>query len=102
MATSDASSNSSERMHPFTKGDPLYDFPHATPKTLTKEYLEKLTEELKEQGHYDPEVAHSLEKRVMECFIVNVVAKKYTPEEASEIGQLILDIRKIPFSRWFA
>jgi hypothetical protein len=80
----------------------LYDFPHATPDTLTKEYLEKLIAELEYQGSCDPEVAHSLEKTAMECFITNVVAKKYTVEEASIIGKLILDIQKIPFSRWFA
>lgn len=82
--------------------EPLYNFPFPTPETLTKEYLEKLIVELKRQGSHDDEVAHRLEKAAMDCFIINVVAKKYTPEEASELGQLILDIKKIPFSRWFA
>ena len=82
--------------------EPLYDFPRPTSDTLTKEYLEKLIAVLKEQGDSDPEVAHSLEKAAMNCFITNVVAKKYTPEEASEIGQLILDIHMIPFPRWYA
>lgn len=80
----------------------LYDFPKPTPETLTREYLEKLIVELEQQGAGDPEVAHWLEKEVMICFTVNVVAKKYTVEEASVIGQLILDITKIPFARWFA
>lgn len=82
--------------------EPLYNFPQPTPDTLTKEYVENLIVELERQGSYDPEVAHRLEKSVMECFIVNVVGKKYTPEEASKLGQLILDIKKISFSRWFA
>jgi hypothetical protein len=82
--------------------EPLYNFPRPTSDTLTKEYLKKLIEELNEKGESDPEVAHYLEKAAMICFIINVVAKKYSPEEASELGQLILDIQKIPFSRWFA
>ena len=99
-AASESQYDSDDRS--FQEGDPLWNFPYPTPDTLTKEYLEKLIVELKRQGAYDPEVAHSLEKKTMECFIVNVVAKKYTTEEASEIGQLILGIWKIPFSRWFA
>jgi len=82
--------------------EPLYNFPRPTPETLTKEYLEKLIVEFKRQGSHDDEVAHRLENVSMDCFIINVVAKKYTLEEASVIGQLILDIQKIPFSRWFA
>ena len=80
----------------------LYNFPYATPETLTKEYLEDLIVELENLGAPDPEVAHRLEKTVMECFIANIVAKKYTVEEAVLIGKLILDITKIPFPRWFA
>jgi hypothetical protein len=82
--------------------EPLYNFPRPTSDTLTKEYLEKLIVVLMEQGESDPEVAHSLERAAMECFITNVIAKKYTLEEASNIGQLIKDIEKIPFPRWFA
>lgn len=95
MATAENSYNMEEEHY-------LYDFPEATPDTLTKEYLEKLIVELEAYGASDPEVAHRLEKSAMECFIYNVVQKKYTVEDAAVIGQLILDIGKIRFSRWFA
>ena len=100
MATAEGSNDDSCNMQEDHMQ--LYDFPFPTPETLTKEYLEKLIAELKYQGHCDDEVAHQLEKAVMECFISNVVAKKYTVDEASVIGQMILDIGKIPFYRWFA
>ncbi len=80
----------------------LQDFPLATPDTLTKEYLEELFVELDYNGNSDPECAHILESTAMHCFIENVVANKYTLEEARAMGVLLLRIIDLPFPRWFA
>ena len=80
----------------------LYEFPRPTPETLTKEYLEKLIVELKLQGNDDPEIAHRLERRATECFLVNIIESKYSVEEELVITQLLLDIGKSPFPRWFS
>ena len=73
-----------------------------TPDTLTLEYVEWMCRELNSWGEEDPERAHSLEKQIMQCFIVNIVAKKYTEDQASEIGKVIVKINNLPFPRWFA
>jgi hypothetical protein len=80
----------------------LHDIPLATPETLTIEYLEKLIVELEDQGNSDPECAHMLESAAMISFIENVASNKYTTEEARVIAELLLQIRDMPFPRWFA
>jgi hypothetical protein len=73
-----------------------------TPETLTLEYVEWMYRQLEGWGKEDPERAHSLEKGIMHCFIVNVVAKKYSEDQASAIGEVIVKINKLSFPRWFS
>jgi hypothetical protein len=75
-------------------------FPKATPETLTKEYLEKLIEEIKERADYDTSHASSLEKEAQACFNRNLSAKKYSVDDVAIIAELFVQLSEIKFCRY--
>jgi hypothetical protein len=68
---------------------------------LTIEEVNKRIDWIK-NNLYDDEACHSKEDQLREMFIVNVINKQYTIEEAAEIGRLVMSTDDLDFQRWCA
>lgn len=67
---------------------------------LTIEEVNKRIDWIKNNLH-DDSACHVKEDQLRELFITNVVNKRYTVDEASEIGLLIMSTDDLDFSRWY-
>jgi hypothetical protein len=69
---------------------------------LTVKSLNELIAIITVEGGDDPEHAHMLEKRALTLLAKEVEKGERSLEELKELARLVLSIKNIDFSRWFA